>query len=149
MSVLLDLADMLPPHLTQLASRLTDGVLQRTVDQIADRGLEAGEGVFRGLVGRDAPEGDDESALTPRTAGEMDRRLGELTDTERAQLGAAILAWLRTPQSERRDLVDLVVAQQREPAPASSSTTVTSYGNDNTVMGNVETFNQHVRRDRP
>ncbi|MFJ7628299.1 hypothetical protein ACIQZN_17565 [Streptomyces sp. NPDC097595] len=118
------------------------------MDQIADRGLEAGEGVFRGLVGRDAPE-DDESALTPQTAGEMDRRLGELTDTERAQLGAAILAWLRTPQSERRDLVDLVVAQQREPAPASSSTTVTSYGNDNTVMGNVETFNQHVRRDRP
>ncbi|MGW2471610.1 hypothetical protein [Streptomyces sp. NPDC001665] len=149
MSLLLDLAHMIAPRFSFFADRLADGMMERTVERISDRTLEAGEGAFRSLVGRDAPEVDDETALTPETAGELDRRLGELTDEERAQLASAILTWLRSPEGERHGLVDLVAEQQREPAPASSSTTVTSYGNDNTVMGNVETFNQHVRRDRP
>ncbi|MEU2251449.1 hypothetical protein [Streptomyces sp. NPDC019224] len=149
MSLLIDLAGQLAPHFSFFAARMADGVMQSTVQRISDRTVEASEGAFRSLVGRDAPAAGDEAALTPQTADDLDRRLGELTDEQRARLAAALLTWLRSPQDDRPGLVALVAAGQPHPAPPGPGNHVVSHGDNNMVIGSVGTFNQYPRDDRP
>ncbi|TRV74290.1 hypothetical protein FKN01_25195 [Streptomyces sp. 130] len=141
MSLLLDLAGQLAPHFSFFAARMADGVMQGAVDRIADRTVDAGEGVFRSLVAADGPTGDDATALTAETADDLDRRLGQLSDEQRATLASALTTWLEGPHG-RDGLVPLVKA-------SGPHVSVQSHGDYNTVIGSVGTFNQYPRDGRP
>ncbi|WP_393059651.1 hypothetical protein [Streptomyces sp. LN549] len=145
MSPLFDLAGQLAPHFSFFAGRMVDGLMDSTVQRIADRSVDAGEGAFRGLVGGGGQDPDDEAGPTAPDAAELDRLLNQLTDTDRARLAAALATWLNGPPGHH-DLVDLLRAPEPAPAP---SVSVTSRGNHNTVIGSVGNFNQHLRDDRP
>ncbi|WP_146610451.1 MULTISPECIES: hypothetical protein [unclassified Streptomyces] len=142
MSLLIDLAGQLAPYFSFFASRAADGVLQGTVDRISDRALDAGEGTFRRLIGRDDPASADEGALASRDADRLDAMLAGLNDEERDRLATALTTWLADPEKDP-GLVNVVRATA--PAPHIS---VESRGDYNTVVGSVGTFNQHLRDDR-
>ncbi|WLQ35375.1 hypothetical protein P8A18_18965 [Streptomyces castrisilvae] len=146
MSLLIDLAGQLVPHFSYFAARMTDGVMEGAVQRITDRTVDAGEGAFRHLVGLDgAAAADDEAALTPRAADELDSMVARLNTEERERLAAALTTWLENPRG-RDSLVDLVEAPRSRPGPG-PHISVESHGDYTTVIGSVGTLNQYPRDD--
>lgn len=138
MSLLFDLVGQLAPHASFFAGRMADGVMQGVIERITTRSVDGGEEVFRRLIERNGAGPD---GLTEPDAAELDSLLDRLSDSDRVRLAAALAAWL-DGSPDRTDLMDLVRPQQ--PAPG-ASVSVVSRGDNNTVIGNVGTFNQQPR----
>ncbi|MGW1224140.1 hypothetical protein [Streptomyces sp. NPDC001478] len=150
MSLLIDLAGQLAPHFSFFASRVAEGALQRA----SDRTVDAGEDLFRGLVRRDAPADDGRAALPPGTADELVRGFEGLGPADRARLVEALRIWLDGADDGQADLVALVGGRQPAPAPspAAPAITMTSTGDNNTLIGHIdriENVNPAPRADRP
>ncbi|WP_411141473.1 hypothetical protein [Streptomyces sp. x-80] len=119
MSDLATVSAEIAPYLALAANSLGASVVTAAQERIADRAVTAGEGFFRRLLHRGAPDEGDEPGVTElgggaaqplldvRRADALDRLLTRLDDEERALLSAAVTAWLADP-ADHRDAAHLV-----------------------------------------
>ncbi|WP_399087137.1 hypothetical protein ACGH2B_09935 [Streptomyces sp. BBFR2] len=137
MSELATVSAEIAPYLAMAASSLGTSVLAAAQQRITERTVDAGEGFFRRLLGRDGDRlgGGTEPVLDIGRAASLDARLARLDDAERQALAKALTAWLAGPATAR-DAAGFL----SHLAPHLSGTTVNSpvaYGDHSAAIGVV------------
>ncbi|MFH8556489.1 hypothetical protein ACH4GP_10805 [Streptomyces celluloflavus] len=119
MSDLATVSAEIAPYLALAANSLGASVITAAQERIADHAVTAGEGFFRRLLHRGAPDeatgpdgtelggGAAQPLLDVRRADALDQLLTRLDGEERQLLSAAVTAWLAGP-ADRRDAAHLV-----------------------------------------
>ncbi|GAA3165036.1 MULTISPECIES: hypothetical protein [Streptomyces] len=137
MSELATVSAEIAPYLAMAASSLGTSVLVAAQQRITERTVDAGEGFFRRLLGREADPigGGTEPVLDVDRATALDGSLARLDDAERRALAEAVAAWLSGPVTAR-DAAGFL----SHLAPHLSGTTInspTAYGDHSAAIGVV------------
>ncbi|WP_405743815.1 hypothetical protein OG422_18880 [Streptomyces sp. NBC_01525] len=137
MSELATVSAEIAPYLAMAASSLGTSVLTAAQQRITERTVDAGEGFFRRLLGRDGDRlgGGAAPVLDVGRATSLDARLARLDDTERRALAEAMADWLAGPVTAR-DAAGFLSHM----APHLSGTTInspTTYGDHSAAIGVV------------